>query len=309
MESDLISWLRSRLPSHPLLRLGPGDDAALLRVGEGSDCVVAVDMLMDTVDFVLGEIDARRAGHKALAVNLSDMAAMAARPLGAVVALALPKKGGMALAQSLYEGMLPLAERHQVAIAGGDTNSWDGPLVISVTVLGAVPDSGILRRDGAQPGDRIVVTGTFGGSILGHHLDFEPRVDEALLLNERYNVHACIDASDSLAVDLNHIAVESRMGAVVQTAAIPISKAAHERAETAGDGRTALEHALEDGEDFELILAVPPVEAAKMLDEQPLDVSLSDIGRFVEKRGLWQSDADGNTSDLAPRGYEHRLEP
>lgn len=309
MESDLISWLRSRLPSHPLLRLGPGDDAALLRVGEGSDCVVAVDMLMDTVDFVLGEIDARRAGHKTLAVNLSDMAAMAARPLGVVVALALPRNGGLALAQSLYEGMLPLAERHQVAIAGGDTNSWDGPLVISVTVIGAVPESGVLLRDGAQPGDRIVVTGTFGGSILGHHLDFEPRVDEALLLNERYKVHACIDASDSLAVDLNHIAVESRLGAVVQTAAIPTSKAAHELAETAGDGRTALEHALEDGEDFELILAVPPVEAAKMLDEQPLDVSLSDIGRFVEKRGLWQSNADGNTSELAPRGYEHRLEP
>ena len=89
----------------------------------------------------------------------------------------------MDLAIALYEGMLPLAEQYELAIAGGDTNSWDGPLAISITLLGEVTGRGPLRRGGAQPGDRIVVTGSFGGSILGRHLDFEPRVHEALLLH------------------------------------------------------------------------------------------------------------------------------
>jgi len=174
MESELIAYLRHRLPSHPLLRLGPGDDAAVLRTADVDDCVMTVDLLTDHVDFELAEIDPRRAGRKALAVNLSDLAAMAARPLAAVVALALPRRGGRQLATALYEGLLPLAERYDVAVAGGDTNSWDGPLAVSITLLGEVSGHGPLRRGGAQPGDRIVVTGRFGGSILGRHLDFEP---------------------------------------------------------------------------------------------------------------------------------------
>ena len=121
MESDFIAWLRERLPPHPLLRLGPGDDAAILQLTRDTGCVVTVDLLSDGVDFRLSEIDARRAGRKALAVNLSDLAAMAAQPVAAVIALALPRVGGMQLAVELYEGLIPLAERYGVAIAGGDT--------------------------------------------------------------------------------------------------------------------------------------------------------------------------------------------
>ena len=175
MERELISWLRQHLPPHPLLRLGLGDDAAMLRLADVQECVITVDMLNEGVDFDLSRIDPRRAGRKALAANLSDLAAMAARPLAGVVALALPRRGAMELAVALYEGMLPLAEQYDLAIAGGDTNSWDGPLAISITLLGAVTLRGPLRRDGAKPGDHILVTGSFGGSILGRHLDFEPR--------------------------------------------------------------------------------------------------------------------------------------
>ena len=148
MERDLIRWLRKRLPPHPLLRLGPGDDAAVLDMANVAECVVTVDMLTDHVDFELSKIDPRRAGRKALAANLSDLAAMAARPLAGVVALALPRQGAMELAVALYEGLLPLAEQYDLAIAGGDTNSWDGPLAISITLLGAVTERGPLRRAG-----------------------------------------------------------------------------------------------------------------------------------------------------------------
>lgn len=308
MESELIAYLRQRLPPHPLLRLGPGDDAAVLRLAGLEECVLTVDLLTDHVDFELAQVDPRRVGRKALAANLSDLAAMASRPLAAVIALALPRQGGMALAVELYEGLLPLAERHQLAIAGGDTNSWDGSLVITITLLGEVTEDGPLRRGGARPGDRIVVTGSLGGSILGRQFDFEPRVREALLLNERYELHAGIDVSDGLLVDLAHVAQESGCGAVLETRAVPVSDDARRLAEALDDGSTALDHALSDGEDFELVLAVPPREAARMLADQPLEVPLTGIGRFVAEPGLWEEDARGGRRRLVPRGWEHRLD-
>jgi thiamine-monophosphate kinase len=308
MESEFIAHLRRRIGPHPLVRLGLGDDAAVLRTAGCGDCVLTTDLLTDHVDFELAEVDPRRVGRKALAASLSDLAAMASRPLAGVVCLALPRPGGMDLAVALYEGLLPLAQRYNVAIAGGDTNSWDGPLVISVALLGEVTPRGPLSRSGARPGDWIVVTGAFGGSILGHHLDFEPRVEEALLLAKRYRLHAGIDASDGLSIDLAHLAEESGCGAVVETTLVPIAPDAHRLAERLADGSTALDHALGDGEDFELILAVPPEEAQRMLAEQPLKVPLGRIGQFVAEPGLWQADQRGARVALTPRGYQHRFD-
>ena len=308
MESDLIAQLRDRLPPHPLLRLGPGDDAAVLRLAEVDECLLTVDLLTDHVDFELSEIEPAGAGRKALAVNLSDLAAMAGRPLAALIALALPRRGGMEIALGLYEGLLPLAERYQLAIAGGDTNSWDGPLVVSVSLLGEVTEHGPLRRDGARPGDLIVVTGSFGGSILGRQFDFEPRVREALLLNGRYELRAGIDVSDGLLIDLSHIAQQSGCGAVLRSETVPISDDAGRLAARLGDGSSAQDHALSDGEDFELILAVPPEEASRMLAEQPLDVPLTAIGRFVAEPGLWEEGAQGERRKLTPGGWQHKFD-
>jgi thiamine-monophosphate kinase len=305
MEQQFIAWLRERLPPHPLLRLGPGDDAAVLSMAGVDECVVTVDLLTDQVDFILSEVDPRRVGRKALAVNLSDLAAMAAMPLAAVFAVALPRQGGRELAVQLYEGILPLAEEHKVAIAGGDTNSWDGPLVITATLLGRISGPGPLRRGGARPGDRILATGAFGGSILGRHFDFEPRVNEALLLNERYQLHAGMDVSDGLALDLSRLVTESGVGAIVDTELVPIHEDAYRL--SARDSRTPLEHALGDGEDFELLLAAAPEEAKRMLDEQLLDVPLTDIGEFTAERGLWQRGSDGVVRPLTPTGWEHNL--
>jgi len=318
MEAEFLAWLRSRLPPHPRLTLGPGDDAALVRLGgasqsAGAECVVTVDMLSDGVDFELEGIDPRRAGRKCLAVNLSDIAAMAARPVAAVVGLLLPRPGALKLAQELYEGILPLAEQYDVAIAGGDTNTWEHPLAVSVTVFGEPPPRGSLLRSGAQVGDWILVTGALGGSLLGHHLDFEPRVREALLLVERYTLHAGIDVSDGLTLDLARLAAESGVGAALRLADIPIAPAADRLAKQLADGSTALDHALGDGEDFELLFTAPPDEARRMVTDQPLaapfGAPMTAIGEVIAEPGLWQIAADGARRPLEPRGYLHGSRP
>jgi thiamine-monophosphate kinase len=305
MESDFLTWLAPRLPPYPNLLMGIGDDAAVLDLRASPQCVVTVDLLTEGVDFRLDETSLERIGRKALAVNLSDLAAMAARPVAAVVALALPRERALDLAIGLYQGILPLAQRYQTAIAGGDTNTWDGPLAISITLIGQVTERGVLPRAGARPGDAIVVSGQFGGSILAKHLDFEPRVDEALLLHERYELHAGMDVSDGLSLDLSRLCQASGCGAILDLPAIPVADAARVLADRRSDGKSPLEHALSDGEDFELLLAAPPSVAQQMVKDNPLAIPLTIIGEFVPDLGLWQRCASGECSPLPPRGYLH----
>lgn len=305
MENEFVSWLRDRVSSHPSVPLGIGDDAALVDV-PGGRCVVTVDMLTDGVDFELKKVDPRRVGRKSLAVNLSDIAAMAAKPVAAFVSVVLPREGGLSLAQGLSEGIADLAGQFGVAVAGGDTNSWDGALAISITLLGSVTEDGALRRDGAEPGDRILATGSFGGSILGRHFDFTPRVEEALLLNRRYALKAGVDVSDGLSLDLARLAAASGCGAELELAKIPVSSDAVRLAEAEGTA-SPIEHALCDGEDFELLFAAGEDEARRICEEQPLPVRITDIGRFVRDTGLWQLDQKGGRQRLAPRGWEHVL--
>src|SRR5262249_46641465 len=152
-----------------------------------------------------------------------------------VVSVALPKKGGRKLAEELYRGLRQVADEFDTAIAGGDTNSWNAPLVISVTVLGEPTGRGAVKRAGAKPGDWLFVTGALGGSIRGKHLDFTPRVREAQQLHSLVELHAMIDISDGLAADVHHICEESRCGAVLIAESIPLKK------------DVSLESALSDG--------------------------------------------------------------
>jgi len=309
IEDDLIAWLRANLPSSPRLDIGLGDDAAVLNGFCEPNAVVTTDMLTEGVDFILQEIDPRQAGHKALAVNLSDLAAMAAKPVAAFVSLVLPQRGtdklsALELAIALYQGMLPLAEQLGIVIAGGDTNTWAGPLAISITAIGETSSRGPLKRSGAQKGDRLLVTGRLGGSILGRHLSVEPRVDEALLLHKQYSLHAGIDISDGLALDTLRLAEASGVGAVLDLQTIPLSEDAHRLSER--DGRSAIEHGLGDGEDFELLLTVPDEAAQELLQEQPLSVPITCIGEIVREVGLWQVDGSGNRVPLVPLGFQHQ---
>lgn len=309
MENDLLRWFRATLPSHRQLVLGAGDDAAILKLTEGMQLVATTDMLMDGVDFRVGEDDPAAIGHKALAVNLSDLAAMASRPVAALVSLCLPRSGGEALAKELYSGLLSTAAQFNMAIAGGDTNSWDGPLAINITALGEVQPGREWRRSGARPGDRILVTGDFGGSILGRHLMFQPLVEEALWLADHLSVHAAIDVSDGLSLDLARLAEASGVGACINLERVPISEQAKLLARQRDDGVTSLEHALGDGEDFQLILAADGDEVESFFAEHPpWKERLTSIGRFSAIQGLW-SVQDAELTPLAPRGWEHRLDP
>jgi thiamine-monophosphate kinase len=302
-EFGYIDWVRGQTPPAGRVLIGPGDDTAALRLGGDAPCLVTTDMLLEGSCFRLAEAGPRRVGRKAMGVNLSDIAAMAGRPVAAVVSVGLPRAGGRAIAEELYRGLREVADAFDTALAGGDTNSWDGPLVISVTVLGEATGRGPVTRAGAKPGDWLFVTGPLGGSILGKHLDFTPRVREALRLHELVELHAMIDLSDGLAADLHHVCEESGCGAVLIAESVPVTA----EARAMNDGRSPLEHALSDGEDFELAFAVSPADGAKLLREQPVaGVTLTRVGECVPD-GYWLEEG-GVRRALAPTGYVHRLE-
>jgi thiamine-monophosphate kinase len=301
-EFAYIDWLRRRTPADPRVLLGPGDDTAALRLTPGAVTLLTTDMMLEGSCFRLAEAGPRLVGRKAMAVNLSDIAAMAGRPIAAVVSVGLPRQGGRSLAEELYLGLREMADQFDTAIVGGDTNTWDGPLVISVALLGEATSRGPVRRDGAKPGDWLLVTGPLGGSILGKHLTFTPRVYEALRLHEVADLHALIDVSDGLSADVHHLCEESHCGAVLQADAIPMADAAR----SLNDGRSPLQHALADGEDFELVLALAPADAQRLLAAQPVPgITLSHIGTCVSE-GFWLEEG-GQRRPLVPEGYAHPL--
>lgn len=294
--------------------LGVGDDAALVRGGHGMDLAVATDMLVAGRHFLL-DTDPRRLGHKALAVNLSDLAAMGAQPRWALLALALPEADEAWLA-AFAEGFLGLARSHGVELVGGDTTH--GPLNVCVTVLGEVPDGAALRRDGARPGDDIWVSGTLGDGALAlanlrqqaalapHEAALvlprletpEPRV--ALGIALRGIAHSAIDISDGLAADLGHILERSGLAATVEAARLPLSEPLRARP---GD---ALGWALAGGDDYELCFTAPPGvrEVVEALGRD-LGVALTRIGCTAAGAGLTVLDGAGRPLQLTRTGFDH----
>jgi thiamine-monophosphate kinase len=303
-EFDFIAQVRKGTPAHPRVALGIGDDAALVRFPNSAGCLVTVDMLMEGVDFTIPPATPRQIGRKSLAVNLSDLAAMAGRPVACVASVALPRRGGFELGRGLMEGIGECASRFQVALAGGDTNTWDGPLVISITCMGDPVPPGPVPRSGAQPGDWIMATGSFGGSIAGKHLDFTPRIEEALALHQAVRLHAMIDVSDGLAADLAHILEESHVGAVLDEAAIPVSAAAL----AAADGKSPLDHALADGEDFELLFTVSPSDGQTLLNQPPCATQLTHIGEITAGTECRLRTRAGQIVPLPASGWKHALQ-
>ena len=308
-EFDLIAWIRGQSSPGGSVPLGIGDDCASIRPSTGAEVLVTTDMLMDGRHFRLGEATAAEVGYKALAVNLSDIAAMAGVPIAAFVAVALPRGDAVAIAQGLHSGMAPLAERFGVTLAGGDTNAWDGPLVITITLLGETTGRGAVRRSGAKPGDPIIVTGPLGGSLhSGRHLKPQPRIAEALRIAELVPIHAMIDLSDGLASDLGHILTESgALGAFLIAEIIPIHSDA--RAMGRADGRSALDHALSDGEDFELCLTLAPSDWERLRANPPEGVDLIRVGTITDDPGIKLQHPDGSIEVSLPRGFDHLILP
>ncbi|MDR2762969.1 MAG: thiamine-phosphate kinase [Planctomycetaceae bacterium] len=301
MELELVKWLRSESGMELL-----GDDAAAV---DGK--VFTVDMLTEGVDFILSEVEPELIGRKSLAVNLSDIAAMGAKPESVLVAISFPcgdSAENLSLAKKLYSGMKPLLEKYDVKILGGDTNCWDNGLVISITAIGSILPQGVLKRSGAKAGDSILVTGELGGSILSRQFLFEPRVFESIYLNQNHSIHAAIDISDGLAIDLYRLAVESNLGAILYSDNIPISKDAIICSRNSG--RKPIEHALSDGEDFELILAVPPEESTRLIESQPLlnrfGTRLFSIGKFTDDKKMLIKNSDGIIKNLECKGFVHK---
>jgi thiamine-monophosphate kinase len=302
-EFRLIDWVRQRSDSHPQVPVGIGDDAALLAPTPGEEVIVTTDMLMDGRHFIVGETPPELIGRKALAVNLSDIAAMGGRPLAAFVSWALPRNRGRDLAESLFAGMAQLAREFKVSIAGGDTNSWDGPLVINITLVGETIGQRRILRSGAQPGDVILVTGALGGSLAGRHLTFTPRVHEAIDISRRVQVNAMLDLSDGVASDLRHVLNQSQVGATLDASMIPI----HPDVDRQLPHAEQIRKALTDGEDFELLLTVSPSDAEKLLATPPQGYSLYRIGVIDAELG-GRIKTERGIEPLPTGGWEHPLD-
>lgn len=298
------------------VRLGIGDDAALLGVESGHELVVSVDTLVEGTHFFPDHPSASL-GHKALAANLSDLAAMGADPLGVVLSLTLPQVDHAWLA-GFSEGFLTLAEAAGVALVGGDTNR--GPRSISVTVLGQVPVGQALRRSGARPGDRLVVSGTLGGAAAGLAMEGErrdrggPAPDSAdpgltrLFWPEarlglgrmlRNRARAAIDVSDGLLADLGHLCAASGCGARVDWPVTPWDPLLGSLPDT-----QARQLALAGGEDYELLFALPPGESLDLLAFS-VDSALTVIGEFVEGNAVEVVDENGMRLDAGHAGHDH----
>jgi len=306
MEQSFVAWAKVRASRLPQVKLGIGDDAAIL-AADSADMVVTTDMLMDGVHFRLDEASPTRIGKKLINVNLSDLAAMAAEPVAVFLSLCLPPSGfdGLArdaLAAELYEAICEVCEHHSIALAGGDTNCWNGPLVLQMTAVGKTIDGHSWTRAGAQPNDLVVVTGPLGGSLLGKHLDFSPRLDVARRVRDLSGIHAAMDISDGLSVDLLRMCDASRCGAIVELDQIPISQAA--RQTTSVSGKSPLQHALGDGEDFELLLAVDAPSFQELTDRLKGICQPVVCGQFTSRTGLWSREG-ARLKQLPTSGFVH----
>jgi len=304
-EFDLIRWIRRQIGPTPHVPIGIGDDSAGLRLPPGTTTLVTTDMLIDGVHFRSAEIAPRRIGRKAVARCLSDIAAMAGDAQALVVALAAPKHISISALKEILRGMIHAARKFNVHIVGGDVAVGNLPLTITVTAIGSAKPGHIPLRSAARANDVLLVTGELGGSLLGRHLDFTPRLAAARWLNQQIALHAMIDISDGLAADANQIATESAVGIELWEDAIPVSRDAFLAAESSG--ATPLQHALHDGEDYELLFTATAREAEQLLHRNDLPLRISCIGDIVPETGLWLRKRGQARRPLEPRGWRHVL--
>lgn len=254
-EFAFIEYLRKKIRTAGRVRVGIGDDAAALGIGKGKQLVVSTDVIVENVDFNRKALSPEKIGRKALAINLSDIAAMGATPVAFVISIGKPAYITTVWLKHFYKGLLALTKQCDVPCIGGDF-SRSKEFFASITIFGEAAPDQIIKRSGAKPGDWIAVTGFLGGSLLGHHCDFTPRIREGLFLAQHVTPSAMIDISDGLVQDLEHILKASGVGAVIDLDKVPVSRDAKKM--SSGNKKKALSRALSDGEDFELLFTASP---------------------------------------------------
>lgn len=340
-EFDLIRSVRQRAdnqapatthhPRHASLLQGIGDDGAVIKQQPGRETVITTDLLVEDVDFRRDSAPPALLGHKALAVSLSDLAAMGARPRWSLVALGIPQDlWEDDFVDQFYQGYFGLAERYDVRLIGGDVSRTPDKVVIDSIGLGECVAERSVYRSGAQPGDLIYVTGSLGAAAAGlrliergarvgqEHADEpewklvqelllrqlcpEPRVGWGLVLGEERLASALIDISDGLSSDLNHLCQESKVGALVQAKRLPVDAPVADLC-----GRRALDPlllALHGGEDFELLFTVNPNKVSQL----PLKVdgvSVTCIGEITDAAAGVRISEGSRVWELAAEGWQH----
>lgn len=298
-EDAWIEAVSRRFAAGPRVIVGLGHDAAVVRF-DRPEVVLKTDTVIDGVDFRLAACGPAAAARKALAVTVSDLAAVAAVPRAAVVSVVLPRGTDFATFDGLAAGLGAAAAAFGVDVVGGDTSVADAPLTLTVALAGEPGPHGTPTRAGARPGMHLSVTGPLGGSLLGRHLTFEPRVAEALALAALGIPAAMMDLSDGLSVDLPRLAAASGVAAVLHADLLPV----HGDVAALRDGRDPVAHALDDGEDFELLVAHRPLTDATRAALAARGVTLHRVGQVEAGAGVTLV-RDGRRAPLARGGYDH----
>lgn len=326
-EFGLIERIKEKL-SPPLggVLKGIGDDAAICVLGKDRVLVSTVDLLVEGIHFDLSYTSPYFLGRKSLAVNLSDIAAMGAKPLYALISIALPLRLKVEFVDEFISGFLEMAKENSVFLIGGDTSASPDKLFISVTLLAEGAQEQLVYRQGAVIGDDIYITGTLGDSLGGmkilqqrkkealsqgesylvsRHLNPSPRVKEGQIIAQRNLAHAMIDVSDGLLSDLAHICAESKVGATIWIEGIPLSSSLKIMAEI--NGEPAWKIALIGGEDYELLFTAPAEKAAEIHElNKEWNCGVTKIGKIEPwAHGLIVKDARGVIDISQCRGYDH----
>lgn len=283
-EDVVVNRLTKSLSVDERVKLGAGDDCAVVEPTEGLQLLKS-DCLIEGIHF-LSDADPRAIGWKAMCRPISDIAAMGGTPLDALVTVAICPETEFTWLKRVYAGLEKAAKLYHVNLVGGETSKSPGPFFLSVALTGTVDRGRYVRRSGGQIGDLLYVTGRLGGSIGGRHLRFRPRVAEAYWLANQFPVHAMMDLSDGLASDLPRLAVASGLGFEVNLASLPLHPG------------SSPENGLRDGEDYELLFAVPATAKKRLETEWRSKfpkLPLTAIGRLVEN----------GRARFSAKGYDH----
>jgi thiamine-monophosphate kinase len=316
-EKALIAEIRRLAKSNKPSRLIPtgiGDDCAVLHIPPNHDSLVTTDFSLEGIHFHRDWHPPESVGHRCLTRGLSDIAAMGGQPVAAFLSLALPGDLPQSWVTRFMRGLLALANKYKVTLAGGDTAESPNGILADILVLGMVPKGHAILRSGARPGDRIYVTGTLGGSAAAihelqarpnkkinprdypRHFHPEPRLELGRILGEKRLASAMIDLSDGLSTDLAHVCEESGVGAEIESTAIPRAKVGKPKYEV------KLDVALHGGEDYELLFTAP---RHKRIPTQIAGVPITQIGHIRRGRGILLMNEHSKGSKLEPQGWEH----